>query len=109
VAGEKQPYFLVSLKPNLGQLPLAESSWLQCRPNPAGNELTVSYFLDKEANVSFQLTNTLGSVVMSWQRGLQNAGNYDFRFSTANLTAGCYQLRMSAGNSNSIQKLLIIH
>jgi len=109
VAGEKQPYFLVSLKPSLGQLPLAGSSWLQCQPNPAGNEVTVSYFLDKEANVSLQLTNALGSMVMSWQRGLQSAGSYDFRFSTANLTAGCYQLRMSAGNSNNMQKLLIIH
>jgi len=109
VAGEKQPYFLVSLKQGLGQLPPTESSWLQCQPNPAGNEVTVTYFLDEEANVSVQLTSAVGSVVITWQQGMQNAGSYSFKFSTVNLPAGCYQLIMSVGNINRMQKLMIIH
>lgn len=109
VVGEKQPCFLVSLKQEAGNLQEQESTWVQCQPNPASNEVTVSYFLHKEANISFELTNTLGSVIMAWKRGLQNAGSYNLKFSTANLPSGCYQLRMSAGNSISLQKLIIIH
>lgn len=108
-AGEKQPYFVVSLTNDTEQNSSSESSWLQCMPNPAHQEVKVSYFLDREAEVSLQLTDAIGRMVLTWQRGKQGAGKYDFSFSTGNLPAEYYQLMLSAGSYTGIQKVLIIH
>jgi len=109
VAGEKQPYFLVSFNEKSGQVPLEESSWMTCRPNPADNEARVSYFINEDTETNFQLFNSLGSLVKSWKRGYQKAGAYDFRFSTASFPSGYYQLEMNTGNIHYTQKLIIIH
>lgn len=109
IVGEKQPYFLVSFKHGTQSSAPVESSWLQCRPNPADNEVTVSYFINHETAPNIKLMNNLGILVKSWEYDKQNAGSYSYKFSTSGLPAGCYQILMDTGNSIINQKLLIIH
>jgi hypothetical protein len=109
IAGEKQPYFMVSFKKDPEAQTEAECSWLQCRPNPVDKEVIVSYFINYEAKPDIKLINNLGITVMSWQPGNQNAGSYTFKFSTTGLPAGCYQISIDTGYKIINQKLLIIH
>jgi hypothetical protein len=108
-AGESQPYFVVSLEQNPMSPRQPGASWLVCSPNPAQNEVTVSYSLDVEANVSLQLVNALGKVVITWQPGMKSPGSYDLKFSSMDLPAGIYQLRMITGSSQAIRKVIIVH
>jgi len=109
VAGGNQPYHVVSFNIEPAQNPLSGSFRLQCIPNPANRQVTVSYFLARDAAVSLQLTNALGVAVMSWKPGWQSAGNYAFGFSAEALPAGYYQLGISDGTIHNTEKLLIIH
>ncbi|HPM93133.1 MAG TPA: T9SS type A sorting domain-containing protein [Bacteroidales bacterium] len=109
VAGENQPYFLVSLK-SQENIPADEAAFnVNVRPNPARDEFTVSYFSGEEALVELSLINTLGLPVRSWQRGIQGAGSYSIMISTTGLPSGCYYLKVKAGNAVEIQKIIIIH
>ena len=109
VAGENQPYFLVSFK-SQENIPAKETAFnVIVRPNPAGNEFTVSYFTGQEALVELSLINALGLPVRSWQRGIHGAGSYSMAISTAGLPSGCYYLKVKAGNAVEIQKIMIIH
>ena len=109
VAGENQPYFLVSLK-SQENIPAEEPALnVQVRPNPVDDELTVSYFNGLEVSIELSLINALGLPVRSWQRGVQGAGNYSMTISLAGLPSGCYYLKVKAGNAAEMQKIMIIH
>lgn len=109
VAGGNQPYHVVSFKTEPAQSSLPGSFQLQCVPNPANRQVTVSYFLACDAVVSLQLNNALGVAVMSWKPGFQSAGSYTFGFSAEALPAGYYQLSINDGTIFNTEKLLIIH
>ena len=109
VAGENQPYFLVSLK-SQENIPSDQTAFnVNVRPNPIKDEFTVSYFTGQEVLVELSLINALGLPVRSWQRGFQGAGNYSMTIPTAGLPSGCYYLKAKAGNAVEIQKIMIIH
>ncbi|MDX9905265.1 MAG: T9SS type A sorting domain-containing protein [Bacteroidales bacterium] len=109
VAGENQPYFLVSLKSQENIPAEAMTFNLSVRPNPASNEFTVSYFTGEEALIELSLINALGLTVNSLQRGVQNAGSYSMTINTSGLPSGCYYLKVKASNAVEIQKIMIIH
>jgi DNA-binding beta-propeller fold protein YncE len=109
IAGEDQPYFLVSFNLNPGQLQSPEADWIQCRPNPANQEVNVSYWLAKECRVNLELVDAMGRMVMSWNRNWQNAGTYNFSFNTQTLPSGVYQLIIVTGYSSTFDKLIIFH
>jgi hypothetical protein len=109
IAGEDQPYFLVSFKNNYdSDIPIIQD-WLQCRPNPANQQVTISYFIKKDSRVHLKLTDMTGRDVKDWDRSWQTAGSYSFNIQTDHLPEGIYQLAMSTQAGNIVQKLLIIH
>jgi hypothetical protein len=109
VAGENQPYFLVSLK-SQDITETRESGFnMRIRPNPATDQFTVSYFIGRETPVEFCLFNALGLQVDAWQRGSQSAGNYSLTISAAALPSGCYYLKARAGYEIEMQKVIIIN
>jgi hypothetical protein len=109
VACENQPYFLVSLR-SQDNIPADEADFnVNVRPNPARDEFTVSWFTGQEAFMELSLINALGLLVGSWQRELSGAGNHSMTISTAGLPSGCYYLKVKAGNTVEVQKIMIIH
>jgi hypothetical protein len=109
IAGEKQPYFFVSLKQSEESIPDEISFNLEVIPNPAGDEFIVEYFTNQETAIEMQLFNALGLPVHSWNRGIQPEGSYSYKINTSGFPSGCYYLRMKAGNDIQIRKILIIH
>jgi hypothetical protein len=109
IAGEKQPYFLVSLKQSEESI-LNETFFnLQVMPNPAKDEFIIAYFTSQNSSVEMQLFNALGVQIHSWNCGIQPEGNYSFKISTYGFHSGCYYLMVKAGNIIQMQKILIIH
>lgn len=76
-------------------------------PNPSESNVTVSYYLAQSGNVSIQLTNELGQVVLQENQGTSTQGIHKSAISTSNLENGVYILEIKSGNTNNIQKLVV--
>jgi hypothetical protein len=109
IAGEKQPYFLVSLKQSEESIPNETSFHMEVMPNPAQDEFNVAYLTSQKTSIEMRLFNSLGVPVHSWNRGIQPEGSYSFKIKTSGFPSGCYYFRVKAGNFIQMQKILIIH
>jgi hypothetical protein len=77
-------------------------------PNPFNPETVIRYTLDRDAQVSLQIFDTLGRVVATLVDGRQNAGTYNITWRPANLPSGLYFYRMTAGEVNSVKRMMFI-
>ena len=108
IAGEDQPYFLVSFRKEEGQTASDSLPRIQCHPNPAWKKVTVSYFNPTVNNVNIQLLNILGREIQRFELGIQSPGNYDIDLNTTGLQSGYYLVRLTAGSRSTSKKLLIM-
>jgi hypothetical protein len=108
IAGENQPYFLVSFRKEAGITASDTPPWIQCHPNPAGDNVTVSYFNPTVINVSIQLLNLLGREIQRFEFRQQNPGNYEFNLNTSGLQPGYYLIKLTTGNQSTSTKQLIM-
>lgn len=74
---------------------LAFKKALQLYPNPASNNLNVSYSLDEATNMSYQVVNTLGQTVEAKDLGRAEAGNGNLSLDVSNLNSGLYRILLS--------------
>jgi len=81
-------------------------------PNPLSDESIIRYHLDKKENVNLDVYDLLGNKVYAFinQSEEQGAGNYEYRFSAqqANINAGVYFIKLSAGNESVVEKILVV-
>jgi hypothetical protein len=66
-------------------------------PNPFNPSTVIRYSLDGAAEVSIEVTNVLGEVVMRAAPGRQPAGTHELRWDAARLPGGVYWYSLSAG------------
>ncbi len=77
-------------------------------PNPATDNLTVSYSIDFDAEVNISVVNLLGQKVLSEQKQYQQSGAITESIDISNIPAGIYYVQVSSGNKSLLtQKLLI--
>lgn len=76
-------------------------------PNPAADLTTLSFHLDSESRVSFQVVNPLGEVVFHDDLGTMPGGAHKYLLSTALLPTGIYilNIKIDAGSFN--RKLMV--
>jgi hypothetical protein len=78
-------------------------------PNPAKDELTISYVLEEIRETEIRLYDILGHEVMLIFAGRQLPGSYDFRVDLSNLNqSNYYILRMRSGESVRHHKVMIM-
>ena len=75
-------------------------------PNPVQGEATVS-FEANGGNVSFQVYDMTGRMVMNQNLGGFAQGNQKVSVNMSNLSAGSYILRLTQGNSTSCAKFVV--
>ncbi len=107
--GENQQFYLVSFNKSKNITGITNASWVHCLPNPARDEATLNYFIPGESQVQLCLTNILGKEIMRWDQGIQPAGEYQIKFNSSMVPAGCYLISISNGNHLDTEKLLIMH
>lgn len=87
---------------------IAVASSLNAYPNPATDNATISYSLNKSGNVSIVITDLMGRVVMNMEEGNQNAGvNYTVSVNTANLANGTYFYTLNVNGEKQTKKFVV--
>jgi hypothetical protein len=76
-------------------------------PNPAQDETTISYSLEKSSNVSFTVTDVTGRVVKTIEQGNQSQGNHNFKLNTQTLNSGVYFVNINAGGILLTTRLMV--
>jgi hypothetical protein len=76
-------------------------------PNPTAGETRLFYQHDGRGSVSIEIYDSSGRVVTQITQGDQPAGRYSLLWSGENMPSGVYFVRLSAGSSTGVRKLVI--
>jgi hypothetical protein len=76
-------------------------------PNPVVNQATVSFELKESGNVSYQVFDMTGRMVMNQNLGRVAEGEHQVNINAENLSAGSYILRLSQGAKTNAVKFMV--
>jgi len=76
-------------------------------PNPASNDVTISFNLKANNNVKISVVNLLGQELISVVNDKFSAGSNEVKFNVSNLTAGVYIYTMTVDGVSQSQKFII--
>ena len=76
-------------------------------PNPVVSQATLSFNVEESANVSYQVFDMTGRMVMNQNLGRLLAGEHQVSVNAENLSTGSYILRLSQGVNNASVKFLV--
>ena len=76
-------------------------------PNPVSSQAMVSFELTESCNVSYQVFDMTGRMVMNQSVGRLAEGQHQVNVNAENLSAGSYILRLSQGAKTSTVKFLV--
>ena len=77
-------------------------------PNPFNPETNLSFNLAESGNISLIIYNVSGNVVTTLTEGWYSSGAHELTFDASNLTSGVYFAKLTAGDFQQTQKLLLI-
>lgn len=77
-------------------------------PNPTKDAATVSYNVTEFAEVTIQVTDLMGRIVLEPQQPtMQDMGNYEVQMNTSSLSKGIYLCSVKVGNQIKTKRLII--
>ena len=76
-------------------------------PNPVSSQATLSFELKESCNVSYQVFDMTGRLVMNQNMGRIAEGQHQINLSAENLSSGSYILRLSQGATTNTVKFLV--
>lgn len=76
-------------------------------PNPASNNVSLSFELKDNANTSVSLYDMNGKKAMDVEFGMLNKGVYQKTLNVNSLSSGNYSVVLHAGSSNSVREICI--
>ena len=76
-------------------------------PNPVSTQATVSFELGESSNVSYQVFDINGRMVMNQNLGRMAEGAHQINVNTENLSTGSYILRLNQGSTNACVKFMV--
>ena len=87
---------------------IAVTSSLNVYPNPANNDATISYSLNKSGNVEIVITDIMGRTVKTMNQGNQVAGtSYNVNLSTSDLANGTYFYTLTVNGEKQTKKFVV--
>lgn len=82
---------------------------IQCYPNPASEELHISFSLPGASDIQFSLITLTGQQVRGEYLSTQPAGRGDITIPTSKLANGCYILQMKSDSFHISQLIMVKH
>jgi hypothetical protein len=76
-------------------------------PNPVNSQATLSFDLKESCNVSYQVFDMTGRMVMNQNMGRMSEGEQQININAENLSAGSYILRLNQGAKNNSVKFMV--
>jgi hypothetical protein len=92
---------------NVSENPAVASVDVTMYPNPVNGQATLSFNLNESSNVSYQVFDLTGRMVMNQGLGRFAEGEHQVSFNAENLSAGSYILRLNQGGSTASVKFLV--
>ena len=89
------------------ETPSVESVAINMYPNPVSSQATLSFELKESCNVSYQVFDMMGRMVMSQNLGRFAEGEHQVNLNAENLSTGSYILRLSQGVNESCVKFMV--
>ncbi|KPL26626.1 MAG: hypothetical protein AMS23_00995, partial [Bacteroides sp. SM1_62] len=80
---------------------------LQIWPNPASEDLTISFTLDKAYEISMDILNITGQMMMSRELGPRSIGSHTETIDVSNFREGLYLLRFRSDNNITTSKIKV--
>jgi len=81
----------------------------QNQPNPASGSTLVQYEIANSANVSLEIYDLNGRLVLNCNAGRQNSGNHEIIVQAGKLKSGTYYYSLKADNHRLTKKMTIIN
>jgi hypothetical protein len=97
-------YIPVGIENNIS---FTDANVSQNYPNPATGTSVVNVTLPQSANLSIEVTNLMGQVVYTADKGAVNAGMHSFTIDASNLGSGVYFYTVKAGESSVTKKMIV--
>lgn len=91
-----------------GQAALPVSISLATWPNPFNAEMTVRYELPARQQVTLSVYNLIGQQVATLAQGPAAAGQHLVTWNASDLASGVYLVRLDAGATTKLQKVLLV-
>jgi len=76
-------------------------------PNPAKNNSTIKYFMETKGKVQISVSNSIGTVVQTYESNHSSPGIFYNTIHTMELETGIYIVAISTDNKQDTQKLII--
>ena len=86
---------------------VANTSDMSIYPNPIVSDATISFSIEKSAQVSYQIYDLSGRMMMNQVLGNYGQGSHKANFNVENLTAGTYIIKVQAGDKVETAKILV--
>ena len=86
----------------------AEFALEQNYPNPFNPSTTISFTLQKSANVKLNVYSINGEKVATLANGSRTAGTHDIVFDASNLSSGVYFYTLSSGEFSQTKKMVLM-
>ena len=77
-------------------------------PNPFNETSQINYTLETAANVSLEITDVAGKVVMRSNEGVKGAGQYNITLNASDFAQGVYYYTLTVGE-NAITKKMVVN
>jgi plastocyanin len=77
-------------------------------PNPFNPSTTIEFALPKASSVELKVYTTLGQEVATLVQETMSAGRHTVSFNAGRLASGLYFYRISAGDFNSVRKMMLV-
>lgn len=80
---------------------------LSMYPNPVSSQATISFDLKESCNVTYQVFDMTGRMVMNQNMGRMSEGEQQININAENLSSGSYILRLNQGAKNNSVKFMV--
>jgi hypothetical protein len=80
---------------------------LSCYPNPVQNNAVIKYTIEKEADITFEMIDSKGQLILTSRQGKKAAGEYSYALDARKLATGTYFISVIAGSSRLTKKIII--
>ena len=92
---------------NVPDMPVATTTSISMYPNPVQGQAKVSFTVNGNAIVSYQVFDLMGRMVKNQTLGSYTEGDYEANVDMSDLSAGSYIMRVNQGNSSNCMKFIV--
>ncbi len=98
-----------SVPSNISELEQNNLQVAQNIPNPFDLTSVVNFSLNKPTNVTLDIVDLTGKIVLSENLGARSSGNHQYTINGSQLAAGVYYYSLTAGSQKITRKMVVTH